>query len=36
MRSAVLMFTAVAFALALVGFNEAKGADLVGTWGLTE
>jgi hypothetical protein len=29
------MFTALALALGLVGCNEAKGADLVGTWGLT-
>lgn len=35
MRSAILMFTAVAFALGLGGCNEAKGADLVGTWSLT-
>ncbi len=34
-RSAVLMFTAVALALGLVGCSEAKGADLVGTWNLT-
>ncbi len=34
-RSAVLMFTAVALALGLLGCNEAKGADLVGTWYLT-
>jgi len=34
-RSAVLLFTAVALALGLLGCNEAKGADLVGTWNLT-
>jgi hypothetical protein len=33
--SAVLIFTALALALGLVGCNEAKGADLVGTWNLT-
>lgn len=34
-RSAILMLTAVVFAMALAGCSEPKEADMIGTWNLT-